>query len=82
MSLDLGIGYQAVEALWSAGLGAALGVLYDALRTARRRGGTVLAFVLDAVFWLLTGTALFLIGFAIGVSDIFLKEPENRSWHL
>ena len=67
MSLDLGIGFQAVEALWSAALGALLGAVYDLFRAVRhRRPSAVLSFILDALFWLIAGLALFLISFAIG----------------
>ncbi|MBQ3951742.1 MAG: hypothetical protein IIT41_03945 [Oscillospiraceae bacterium] len=67
MSLDLGIGFQAAEALWSAALGALLGALYDIFRAVRRRRpSAALSFILDAAFWLIAGICLFLISFAVG----------------
>lgn len=65
---------QALALLLALGLGTGLGLLYDLLRPPRRRSGRMLAGLLDLLFALAAGAAVFVYAMSAGSGRLGLWE--------
>lgn len=69
--MEISIPHQLLEAAASLLLGVAAGFLYDFFRVIRRRLKLkIVTFLMDTLFWLICGTALFLMGLSLGGGEV------------